>query len=33
MSTAGHNSVAGEELLQFIERWEHLDAEKKDNAR
>ena len=32
MSTVGHNSVAGEELLQLIERWEHLDAEKRDIA-
>ena len=32
MSTAGHNSVTGEELRQFIERWEHLDAEKRDIA-
>lgn len=30
---AGHNSnVAGEELRQFIERYERLEAEKKDIA-
>ena len=30
----GHNSMdtIGDELLQFIERWEHLDVEKKDIA-
>jgi len=31
----GHNSsnnVAGAELRQFIERWEHLEGEKKDIA-
>lgn len=32
MSQPGHNSVAGDELTQFIERWEHLDAEKKEIA-
>lgn len=34
MTTPGHNSGAanGEELRQFIERYEHLDAEKKDIA-
>jgi len=25
-------TVAGDELRQFIERWEHLEAEKKDIA-
>ena len=29
---AGHNSVAADELRQFIEQWEHLNAEKKDIA-
>lgn len=28
----GHNSVAADELRQFIEQFEHLDAEKKDIA-
>ena len=32
MSGPGHNSVAGEELLQFIERWEHLNIEKREIA-
>ena len=32
MSGPGHNSVAGEELLQLIERWEHLNIEKRDIA-
>jgi len=29
---SGHNSVAGEELLQLIERWEHLNIEKREIA-
>ena len=32
MSGPGHNSVAGEELLQFIERWERLNIEKREIA-
>lgn len=28
----GHNSVAAEELLQIVERFEHLDTEKKEIA-
>ena len=32
MSGPGHNSVAGEELLQLIERWEHLNIEKREIA-
>ena len=32
MSGPGHNSVAGEELLQFIERWERLNVEKREIA-
>ena len=27
---SGHNSVAGEELLQFIKRWERLNIEKRE---
>jgi len=29
---SGHNSVAGEEILQFIERWERMNVEKRDIA-
>ena len=29
---SGHNSVSVEELLQLIERWEHLNIEKRDIA-
>ena len=29
---SGRNSVAGEELLQLIERWEHLNIEKREIA-
>ena len=29
---SGHNSVAGEELLQLIERWEQLNIEKREIA-
>ena len=32
MSGPGHNSLAGEELLQFIERWEQLNVEKREIA-
>ena len=32
MSGMGHNSMVGEELRQFIERWEQLDLEKKEIA-
>jgi uncharacterized protein (UPF0335 family) len=32
MSGPGHNSVAGEELLQLIERWEQLNIEKREIA-
>lgn len=32
MSDIGHNSVTADELRQFIERFEQLDAEKKDIA-
>ena len=32
MSGPGHNSVAGEELLQFIEQWEQLNIEKREIA-
>ena len=32
MSGPGHNSVAGEEVLQLIERWEHLNIQKRDIA-
>ena len=32
MSGPGHNSVAGEELLQLIERWEHLNIKKREIA-
>ena len=28
----GHNSDAANELRQFVEQWEHLEAEKKDIA-
>ena len=28
----GHNSIAGEELLQLVERWEHLNVEKREIA-
>ena len=30
MNGPGHNSVSVEELLQLIERWEHLNIEKRD---
>ena len=29
---SGHNSVSVEELLQLIERWEHLNIEKREIA-
>jgi len=32
MSGPGHNSIAGEELLQLIERWEQLNVEKREIA-
>lgn len=32
MNGPGHNSVSVEELLQLIERWEHLNIEKRDIA-
>ena len=32
MSGPGHNSVSAEELLQLIERWEHLNIEKREIA-
>jgi len=32
MSGPGHNSVAGEELLQLIEHWEQLNLEKREIA-
>ena len=32
MNGPGHNSVAGEELLQLIERWEHLNIKKREIA-
>jgi len=32
MRGPGHNSLAGEELLQFIERWEQLNLEKREIA-
>jgi len=31
-SGPGHNSVAGEELLQLIERWEILNLQKREIA-
>ena len=32
MNGPGHNSVSVEELLQLIERWEHLNIEKREIA-
>ena len=32
MNGPGHNSVSAEELLQLIERWEHLNIEKREIA-